>query len=229
MPKKLLSLGLAIGALALSTSVRATTLTSSIAGMMGQSVKNYYNNGSSAFNGWTGQINTGVSGGPAGYPSSFVGYCVDIEHSFVNGESVAVKGANQLTRNGVSPNSGYRAAWLYNTYSSSVSTNLQAAGLQSAIWEALYDSLLDVNSGWYKLDGTETAVIGQANIYLGALQTAIGNGSYLSASATWFDAGGLGQDILGPSQVPEPGLMGLLASGSVSGLWALRRRKVKSR
>ncbi len=234
MLKKLLSLGVMAGALAFSQVAHATTLTSSIAGMLGQNVKNYYNNGLSSFNGWTGQQNNGVSGGPVGYPTSFVGYCVDIEHSFVNGESVSVQSTSLLTKNGNLPNSGYRVAWLYNTYSSSLTTNVQAAALQSAIWEALYDSSLDLTGGFYKLDATEVTVAAQANVYLGALSTAIGNGSYLSSNATWFNAGGLGQDIMGPntggvSQVPEPGLMSLLASGSVSGLWMLRRRKTKTR
>lgn len=231
MLKKLLSLGAVLGTLVFSQAAHATTLTSSIAGMLGQNVKSYYNNGVSSFNGWTGQQNNGVTAGPSGYPSSFVGYCVDIEHSFINGETVSLKNTSLLTKNGNLPNTGYRVAWLYNTYSSSVSNNVQAAGLQAAIWEALYDSSMDLTGGFYKLDATEIAVIGQTDIYLGALQTAIGNGSYLSSNATWFDTGGLGQDIVGPtqSQVPEPGLMSLLASGSVSGLWMLRRRKAQIR
>ncbi len=228
MFKKMLSVGIAVGVLALSQVAHATTLTSSIAGMLGQNVKNYYNNGASSFNGWTGQQNNGIAGGPANYPTSFTGYCVDIEHFFTNNESVTINDTSGLTKNSISPNSGYRVAWLYNTYSSSVTTNLQAAGLQAAVWEALYDNNLNLSSGWYSVDSSEVAVIAQANTYLSALTTAIGNGSYLTAHSTWFNAGGLGQDILGPSQVPEPGMVSLLASTSLSGLWVLRRRKFKT-
>jgi len=234
--KRLLSLGAIVGTLAFSQAAHAATLSYSTSGMLAENVLSFFNNGASNFNGYTGQISNTLTGGPAGYPSTFIGYCVDLQDTYQQGETVSVNNTSALTRNGISPNTGYRVAWLYNTYAASVSTNVQAAALQVAIWEALYNNTLDdtFSSGWYTL-GASQNMQSQAKIYIDALQTAIGNGSYLTNNATWFNANGTGQDVLGPSstpvvsQVPEPGLMSLFAGSSLSGLWMLRRKRKQTR
>lgn len=222
MLKKLFTIGLAIGTLALSQVSHGYALVANLSGTHGQTVSSFF--GSSSYNGYSGQVNLTFSGGagtPTGYPTTFVGYCVDLEHGFNNGQDVLVKSMSQLTRNGISPNSGARGAWLYNKFSNTITSNVQGAALQVAIWEAIYDTDNNLSSGYYRIDGSQTSVLNQANSYLSALQS----GFTPYSEATWFDAHGLGQDIIGPGAVPEPGLVSLFAGTSLSGLVLLRRKR----
>ncbi len=226
MLKRAFTLTLALGALALAQLSQAYSLVSSTAGMYGQSLTNYW--GTNTFSGYTGAqsltFTAGGGGTPAGYPTTFIGYCVGLEDVFVNPQNVTLRSTNELTKNGISPNSGVKVAWLYNTFGSSISSNVQGAALQAAIWEALYDSSVNLSSGFYHIDTSQTAVLNQANSYLNAMQLNFTS----NTGATWFDAPvGQGQDIVGPLAVPEPGLMGLVASASMSGLYLLRRRRVR--
>jgi hypothetical protein len=218
---------MALGALALSQVSFGYALTSTTSGQFGQSVTNYFNSGASTYSGYTGaQLLTFTAGGggtPTGYPTTFVGYCVDLENAFVNPQDVLLKSTSNLTKNGISPNSGNKVAWLYNKFASTVTTNVQGAALQVAIWEALYDSTADLSTGFYRIDGSQTAVLTQANAYLSAMNSQYTPGS----TATWFDATPVGQDVIGPAAIPEPGLMSLLAGTGMSGLILLRRRARK--
>ena len=225
---KILTIGLAFGSLALSQVSHAFALTSSIAGQFGQSVTSYFNNGASTYGGYTGaQLLTFTAGGggaPAGYPSTFVGYCVDIENAFVNPQTVLLNPIDNLTKNGISPNSGKKVAWLYDKFGGTVADNVQGAALQVAIWEALYDSSADLSTGFYRIDGSQTAILTQANIYLNTMNSQFNASD--SFFDVWFDATP-GQDVIGPGAVPEPGLMSLLAGTSMSGLMLLHRRRVR--
>lgn len=76
-------------------------------------------------------------------PTTFVSYCVDLDHYYTGGSQNTTLGSmsgwmiGSLPTVG-NPDAGKAAAYLYNTNNASATTNLQRAALQLAIWEALY-------------------------------------------------------------------------------------------
>lgn len=179
--------------------------------------------------GFAGQIGwqfTGSAGTPAGYNASFYAYCVNLMSNVQTPMEVALRSSADLTRNGNNPNTGPKAAWLFNAYASQASNNVAAAALQIAIWETLYDSTASLNSGYFQLVSSDTALNNQVNAYL----TAVNNATLNVATATWFQPTNpvSAQDMLGAGiSVPEPGVFGLLASSGLSGFCLLRRRKTR--
>lgn len=88
---------------------------------------------------------------------------------------------------GNSTDTGDKVAWLFNTFAEGIrlsGTDIQAAALQVAIWEALYDSSPDLGAGNFQLT-TVGAIRDQANAYLSALDA--GPGGYQTSSAGWLD------------------------------------------
>jgi hypothetical protein len=148
-----------------------------------------------------------LNGTPSGYASDIYSYCVDALNFLGNPQTVAIKSTTQLT--GPAANAGAKVAWLFNTYAAtihSVGTGIQAAALQIAIWDALYDNSAGLTSGSFRLvSGGAVATL--ANSYL----TALYSSNYLGASTTWLDTG-KGQDQI-TRGIPEP-LALLLMSGA---------------
>ncbi len=162
-----------------------------------------------------------VGAPPAGYDQNFTAYCVDLDHYLQNFQDVTLESTDYLNPMSLVPAAGPKAAWLYNTYAAAVSTALQAAALQLAIWEVLYDANLNLTSGTFKVTSANASTISQANTYLSSLLTN-------TSEATWFKATShpnlQNQDLIGP-RVPEPSAFALLfGAGAAAGL-ALRRRK----
>lgn len=217
----------ATGAFLVASAFNASAYTLTYTGLgMGQNVT--IKAGSTQEGAFAGQIGwqfTGSAGTPTGYNNTFYAYCASLEKGLQTPMDVALRSSNDLTRNNNSPNTGPKAAWLFNTYANAVNSNTTAAALQIAIWETLYDTSYNLSGGYFQLVGADSSLTNQVNTYLNAL-----NSNFSATTATWFQPLNptTAQDMLGPasvSNVPEPGLMSLIAGSSFSGLCLLHRRR----
>jgi PEP-CTERM motif len=165
---------------------------------------------------------------PAGFSQSLYTYCVDILNNEADPQyDVTVRSTDDMTP-ATSPYSaagaGAKIAWLVNTYAASIhssGTNEQAAGLQIAIWETLYDSNLggfNLASGQFIVSAS-VGTMTWATTYLASLAGNTGH-------AAWLDSpgNGTGQDQV---TVPEPSTLALLMlAGGL--LFAYRRKPAAS-
>lgn len=90
-------------------------------------------------------------------------YCVDLDHWILGQWEADIAPVTSV-------NGGLRIAYLYDHFASSVTTSVQGAGLQIAIWELLDDfgGTLDLGAGRFRFTGSST-VSNQALAYLAAL------------------------------------------------------------
>jgi hypothetical protein len=143
---------------------------------------------------------------------NFVTYCVDASTFLQDHQAVNIEQTATLR----SAATGARVAFLFNAYAAAVTTDLQAAALQIAIWEALYDSSRNLAGGEFRLNSTNSALIHQTNAYL----TSLYSSNYLGASTSWLNTNA-GQDQV-TKQIPEPATALLLLVGAAA--MASRRR-----
>jgi hypothetical protein len=187
------------------------------------------NGASTLFSGnvMAGELNwSWLSATPEGFATDFYSYCVDATQYLRDPQYVTVRTTDSFTAG--SANSGAKVSWLFNSYASTIhssGTNVQAAALQLAIWEALYDSSQNLSGGAFRTTASG-AILAQAQTYLNALYSS----SYLGSRATFLDVDGTNPDAARRGQdqithsVPEPST--LLMMG-VASLALLRRRRVR--
>jgi hypothetical protein len=163
---------------------------------------------------------------PAGFAQSFYAYCVDLAHFVQPNQTVTPVSSTGFT-NGVA-NGGSKAAWLFNQYAAGIhalgdtaTAAINAAALQIAIWEAMYDTTRDLSSGGFTVSAG-SSVLYRANQYLTALYN-----SDMTSVATILNASGTygGQDQI-VRQVSEPSTL-LLLGLAFFGFATLTRRQTK--
>lgn len=141
-------------------------------------------------------------------------YCVDLEHSVKSSWDASKASLDFI-------HGGRAAAFLFDTYSATVDTNLKAAALQVAIWEVVTDfgGSLNLLAGNFKVLDSES-VRNLATTYLGSLPGDVGNyqsSSYIVKSG-WDPRS---QHLI----VPEPATLGVVMVAMGMMLADRRRRR----
>ena len=178
---------------------------------------------------WTyaGELNwSWVGVPPDGFTSSWLyTYCIGADEYLLSQQTVSAGSTDGLTMSGVTA-PGSKVAWLLNTYAPGIlaaGTGSDAAALQVAIWEALYDNDGDLSTGRFQLlTANDSHVRTMAEAYMASLMSS----SYGDASAIWLDTPAHGgQDQLALVPVAEPASLVLLGLGAVAACgWRHRSR-----
>lgn len=163
---------------------------------------------------------------PDGFAQSFYSYCIDVSNNLVDGQTVTPRSSSGFT-NGAT-DGGSKAAWLFNEYAAAIranntsTANTQAAALQVAIWEAMYDTSANLGDGTFRLT-TTGSIRSQAQSYLASLYN-VGSSIYTQSVASVLEVarGDRGQDQI-VSRVSEPST--LLLVGVAFLMFAKRARR----
>lgn len=235
MIKKMLLLLILFSTLFLPIHVFATTV--DITGGSGETVSYIVSLDSTDTSSWAGQINAQF-----GDSSSYIGaYCVDF-YTDITDKGYSIDGYSDVlsyTDTFFTKGNGLYAAWLMNEYSSWLGYTgygfdelaASEAGLQLAIWDALYDGITDTdNDGITDTDNfvvttdtTTTAAYAYYSEYIAAL---------LDADLTDFTGENFqvvkltdAQDLIVYNPVPEPGTVILFGIGLLGISGIVRKKK----
>jgi hypothetical protein len=150
---------------------------------------------------------------PEGFAQEFYSYCVDVSQNLTDPQTVTARSSNGFT-NGVTFG-GTRAAWLFNTYAAGIhsntnlsTANIQAAALQIAIWEAMYDTTANLGGGNFILN-TTGLIRTTAQTYLTSLYNAGDDALDSVATVLEVVSPTRGQDQI-VSKVSEPSTLVLM-------------------
>jgi hypothetical protein len=144
--------------------------------------------------------------------TNMTGFCVDLDNSVKSSWTASISSGSWL-------NGAKQVAYLFDTFAGSVTTGVQAAALQVAIWEVLEDhgDGYDLSKGDFKLSGS-SSVATAAMSYLSALP---GNLSNYNTTSYVLKSGSSprSQHMI----VPEPAT--LITSMLLAPIMFLRRRR----
>jgi len=133
-----------------------------------------------------------------------VAYCVDLDHRLKSVWEADIAPVGII-------NGGLAAAYLYDHFADTVSSNVEAAALQVSLWEVVddYGSGLDLWSGAFQMIGPGD-VATQAETYLSAIPGDLSG--YVTPSYI-LDSGDCprSQDLI----VPEPATLALIGLGCI--------------
>jgi hypothetical protein len=177
------------------------------------------------FTDFVGELTWDWLGAPAaGFSAaSIYTYCVDATSYLTGTQDVTARSTDLLSTASGGPGAGARVGWLIGSYAETVhatGSNDDAAALQIAVWEALYDSTESLSAGAFQLV-TTGAIHDKAQAYLDALYT-VGAGGNHTGAATWLDTG-RGQDQVVLTPTPEPA--SLILFGSALAFMGSRRAR----
>jgi hypothetical protein len=185
-------------------------------------------NGVESSNALAGTLTSTLGGGP-----HFDTYCVDLYHDFyvntnpVSSWQVNVLPIQTLTETPIGGN-GAGVGYLYDTYASAVTSDVQGSGLQIAIWKVVYDNGGALETGNFQfadsgpVGGTQDLVYQQAKAYLSTYNgTQSGQASWLAATS---HPNNFNQDLVGPA-VPEPSTLAVFGIGGLGLVWFAKRRR----
>jgi PEP-CTERM motif-containing protein len=188
--------------------------------------------GGQSISGWAGEIEWLLK-----TPSNTAGkaletYCSDLfddaKLPTQTGTFETTSALTSATTLGANQYSGARAAYLVNTYAAGATTDAYAAGLQLAIWEAMFGAFTTPITGTSKTGSTVTGIGAYASLFYNDVISK--NPTTLTSVAGFFDvpnsltsSGGNanGQDQI--TKVPEPGALMLIGLG-LTGLLAFQYR-----
>jgi hypothetical protein len=182
--------------------------------------------GSSTVTGWAGEINWLLKTPTDTVGKAFQSYCSDLfddaKLPTQLGTLETTTSLSSATTVNAQPNAGAMAAYLANTYGNTAhGSNDAAAGLQIAIWNALY------GAGAFAYSASSAGVSLAANAFYGGLLSALSSDPsvVLASTAPFFDVfnsssqigtAANGQDQIG---VPEPAPILLLMMAMAGLLW----------
>ncbi len=164
----------------------------------------------------TGFVNAGPFRLNAGNGfGNFVAFCIDLSKAIANGSTYTTASASA---HGASVDDAIDR--LFTSAYSGISSAVQGAAFQLALWEIITDtgSAYDLGSGDF-IASSNMGVENQANAYLAALGGASTGGFRL----TYLNSGD-SQNLVTVSPVPLPAAAGMLALGLAS-FFGLRRRQ----
>jgi hypothetical protein len=160
---------------------------------------------------------------PDGFADVFYTYCIDLLNIVRDPQTVSVRSTTEYSNPMTAVDGINRAAYLFNRHAADVHLSgsaTLAAALQVAIWETLYDGDTNLGSGNFVLN-TTGAVRMAASGYLASLFEA--SGASYSSAATWLDAIGGQDQIMG--SVSEPSTLLLLGTAMLFAAGRLRKPK----